>query len=76
MDCTARVCLDGDDVSLPGLRKRRPGILTALRRVIATRRQRAYTRRLLAELDGHILRDIGLNPWDAAREATRPFWQK
>ncbi len=34
------------------------------------RRDRA---RLLL-LDDHLLRDIGLTPHDAAREASRPFW--
>jgi uncharacterized protein YjiS (DUF1127 family) len=29
----------------------------------------------LAKLDSHILRDIGIAPEDAAREAAKPFWQ-
>ena len=32
------------------------------------------TRRLLAEMDGHILADIGISRADAATEADRPFW--
>ena len=32
-------------------------------------------RRALAELDAHLLRDIGVTPYDAAREAAKPFWR-
>ncbi len=39
---------------------------------IETRRTRAA----LARLDAHMLRDIGLNPVLAEREAHRPFWQE
>ena len=39
----------------------------------ALRRQR--TRKNLAGLDGHLLRDIGLTPTDAEREANKPFWR-
>jgi uncharacterized protein YjiS (DUF1127 family) len=38
---------------------------------LARRRDRA----LLARLDSHILRDIGIAPEDAAQEAAKPFWQ-
>lgn len=31
-------------------------------------------RRRLAELDDHLLKDIGLNPMDAKAEAARPLW--
>jgi uncharacterized protein YjiS (DUF1127 family) len=31
-------------------------------------------RRALSQLDERLLRDIGLNEGDAAREAARPFW--
>jgi uncharacterized protein YjiS (DUF1127 family) len=34
----------------------------------------AHERRRLLELDTHILRDIGLTPEEAHREASRPFW--
>ncbi len=34
----------------------------------------ASERRRLLELDEHILRDIGLTPEEAYREASRPFW--
>ena len=32
------------------------------------------TRRLLAEMDGRLLADIGTSRADAAMEANRPFW--
>ena len=41
-----------------------------LQRRIALRRQRLD----LARLNAHLLRDIGVAPDDAAREAARPFW--
>lgn len=37
--------------------------------------RQAYTsRRLLKELDAHLLKDIGLTRSEALREARRPFW--
>jgi uncharacterized protein YjiS (DUF1127 family) len=38
--------------------------------ILALRRQRAR----LADLDDHMLRDIGLSRAEAATEAARPFW--
>lgn len=35
---------------------------------------RSRQRRDLAELDAHLLKDIGLTPGEAAREARKPFW--
>ena len=35
---------------------------------------RARQRHDLAELDAHLLKDIGVTPGAAAREATKPFW--
>ena len=32
-------------------------------------------RRALAELDDHLLRDIGLTAYDVTREASKPFWR-
>lgn len=37
--------------------------------------QRARMRRALAELDQHLLDDIGLEAWQARAEAAKPFWQ-
>jgi uncharacterized protein YjiS (DUF1127 family) len=36
---------------------------------------RARTRRLLAEMNPHELRDIGVTPTDAETEANKPFWR-
>jgi uncharacterized protein YjiS (DUF1127 family) len=37
--------------------------------------ERARTRRVLAELDEHLVRDIGRTPIEAQRESARPFWK-
>jgi uncharacterized protein YjiS (DUF1127 family) len=37
---------------------------------------RSRQRRALAELDDHLLADIGVSAEQAVREATKPFWQK
>lgn len=36
---------------------------------------RRHTRTALKRLDTHMLRDIGLDPAQAAGEAHKPFWQ-
>lgn len=42
----------------------------ALARMFAVARQR----RALADLDDHLLRDIGVSPEEARKEAARPMW--
>jgi uncharacterized protein YjiS (DUF1127 family) len=37
--------------------------------------ERARTRRILLELDEHLLRDIGRTSIEAQRESARPFWR-
>lgn len=37
--------------------------------------ERIQDRRRLAELDDHLLRDIGLTRAEAAHAASRPFWR-
>lgn len=37
--------------------------------------QRAQQRRALARLDARLLADIGMDPAEAAAEASKPFWQ-
>jgi len=37
--------------------------------------ERAGQRHRLAELDDHMLRDIGVSRADVMAEATKPFWQ-
>ena len=36
---------------------------------------RGEQRHDLARLDDHLLRDIGVTPGEAAREAAKPFWR-
>ena len=50
--------------------RRRRGFIALLWQVAGLRRQR----RLLARLDDHALRDIGLTRADARNEAARPIW--
>lgn len=38
--------------------------------------ERVQDRRRLAELDDHMLRDIGLTRAEAEQAAARPFWQE
>ncbi|MBL8662167.1 MAG: DUF1127 domain-containing protein [Candidatus Odyssella sp.] len=35
---------------------------------------RARQRRDLADLDAHLLKDIGVTPGQAVRESAKPFW--
>ena len=46
-------------------------LLGNLRNALSRRRDRA----MLARLDSHLLRDIGIDPDAAAVEAAKPFWQ-
>jgi uncharacterized protein YjiS (DUF1127 family) len=46
-----------------------------LRRAIADWQARARSRRLLAELDEHMLRDIGIAPAQVWQETGKWFWQ-
>ncbi len=43
--------------------------------VLAKWSERQRTRKALAQLDGHLLRDVGLERHVAYREARRTFWQ-
>ena len=51
-------------------RTERPSILAWFGLVLRT----AQTRRLLAEMDGRMLADIGVTHSDAQTEAARPAW--
>ena len=50
------------------------GKLGGLANFLRTWVQRSRQRRALAELDDRLLRDIGLTPSQAEREAAKPFW--
>lgn len=47
---------------------------TSFRTKVAAMWQARRTRRLLAEMDPHMLADIGIGRGDAMVEAARPFW--
>jgi uncharacterized protein YjiS (DUF1127 family) len=54
------------------------GLWTLPRRVaitLLTWRERSRQRAMLAELDGHLLRDLGISAADAQREWEKPFWR-
>jgi uncharacterized protein YjiS (DUF1127 family) len=53
----------------------RKGFLQNLRDALSQAAARRRDRRLLAHLDVHLLRDIGLTPEDARSEAAKPFWR-
>jgi uncharacterized protein YjiS (DUF1127 family) len=38
-------------------------------------RERSRQRAMLAELDGHLLRDLGISAAEAQREWEKPFWR-
>jgi uncharacterized protein YjiS (DUF1127 family) len=44
--------------------------------LIALWRCRARSRRQLAGMNSRGLQDIGVTPWDAFREANKPFWRE
>ena len=49
--------------------------LTTARQTLHTWRHRARTRRALSELSPSMLEDAGIKPYEAMREAARPFWR-
>lgn len=53
----------------------RTGLVARLTRVLSDALTRRRERRLLARLDAHLLRDIGLSTDEARAETAKPFWQ-
>jgi uncharacterized protein YjiS (DUF1127 family) len=53
----------------------RMSLVARLTLVLSQALTRRRDRMLLARLDDHLLRDIGLTPEDARTEAVKPFWQ-
>lgn len=53
----------------------RPGLLQRLARFLQVSAARHQSRQRLARLDGHLLRDIGLDAHGAAEECAKPFWR-
>jgi uncharacterized protein YjiS (DUF1127 family) len=60
--------LDGTKIDLRQLAK-------AAARLLGTYKMRERSRRELAQLDPHLLKDVGIDPLDAAAEARKPFWK-
>lgn len=58
---------------VPFCAKARALTLALIRRIQRWHRL-SYERRLLASLDQHQLRDIGISRAEAQRESARPFW--
>ena len=56
---------------LTGRTRPQPNVL----RVVSNWLTRHRSRRTLAQLDAHLLRDIGLTEAQATRELTKPFWR-
>jgi uncharacterized protein YjiS (DUF1127 family) len=52
-----------------------PNLARIALRTVASWRARARQRSALAQLDDHLLRDIGVTRLQARQEASRPFWQ-
>lgn len=52
-----------------------PG-LTDLLRVLLVWQDRWRQRQMLAEMDGRMLRDLGLSDCDVQSETAKPFWQR
>jgi uncharacterized protein YjiS (DUF1127 family) len=52
----------------------RNGVIGLASRAVQVWLNRRRERAQLAQLDAHLLRDIGLSEMDARREATKHFW--
>ena len=68
-----QACRRGLPIAGAELRLRRAAF-ASLRHRLALWFGRARQRRDLAELDAHLLEDIGVTPGEARREAAKPFW--
>jgi len=54
----------------------RSALFRHLRRTLSLWFARSSQRHDLAALDTHLLKDIGVTPGQAAREAAKPFWME
>jgi uncharacterized protein YjiS (DUF1127 family) len=61
---------------LAGARRAIRGIAELINDTLALWDLRARSRRDLARMDEHLLRDVGLDPLEARREANKPFWRE
>lgn len=51
------------------------GLMFGLADTVALWRDRRRQRLALAAMPGHVLRDIGVSPFEARAEAIKPFWR-
>lgn len=49
--------------------------LSTILSIVLDWRERGRSRRVLATLDDHLLRDVGLSRADAWQESRKPFWK-
>jgi uncharacterized protein YjiS (DUF1127 family) len=54
----------------------RPGLVARVTRAVTAALTRRRDRQLLAHLDAHLLRDIGLSSEEAQTECAKPFWHR
>lgn len=52
-----------------------PRLLLTVLAAVGTWGERRRQRRALSELNGHLLRDVGLSTADVWRETRKPFWR-
>ncbi len=58
-----------------GIRREVPNPFSALVRLVMTWQTRAIERAHLGALDTRLLKDMGIDPVEARREAEKPFWR-
>ena len=49
--------------------------MAAVKHTFRTWKDRARTRRALSQLTPRMLEDVGINPYEAMEEASKPFWR-
>lgn len=59
-----------------GAWRRVRALLIAVDRTLAEWHFRVESRKELARLDRHVLRDVGLDPMEVHREVHKPFWRE
>jgi uncharacterized protein YjiS (DUF1127 family) len=59
-----------------GAARTRPALAINLTPIVRGWTARKRQRQALTELSDHLLRDIGVSPYQAVREAAKWFWQK
>ncbi|MDX1711648.1 MAG: DUF1127 domain-containing protein [Rhodovibrionaceae bacterium] len=57
-------------------RVRPSDVFAAIANRVLTWQERASQRAQLAAMDDRLLRDMGIHPMDAMREAEKPFWRR